>query len=984
MNTVLNTIAREIPHQTSRFVFPSEIAASRWARTIAGMRGIRSVALNRFLSWKRFKEQLIQAELGDREPVHQVLRKFFVEALIRKNAEAAQRSSSDQEALGSGIAATTGLPFRSLIPLDFAEGGNIFAGQITAILPALKRLKTQREAAALIGEDDEDRDFALLEREYAGFLMGHRLFEPDWERLSLEHTNHHYYLFFPETIEDFAAYEEQLRDTPAITLVTNADTESPASFFYYDSFRAELRATVLELRRLHETEGILYEDMALSVPELEDLEPYILRECSLYNIPVHSQLRQPLADQGTGRLFPLIQDCVANNFSFVSLKSLVLNERLPWRYPTLNRKLIEFGITNNCVSAYRENGHIRDVWIEAFRRSPREERLRRYYDDLKAALRAIVDAESFTELRKQYRAFQGWPWSKAAGVLEQDATGTSEGAAVPDSAQGFLCPDACSTQGDAILGRCMEELSALVELEGEYPECIPVSPFTFYVSVLEKQPGPLGREPGVWLFPYRAAAGAPFTCHFVLNASQKATTVLYQPLKFLRQDKRKRLGLTDTDASAAFFRLYRLEAQGAFKAYSRISAAKETVSGWVIPHSFFSGTTVPAPVPPDPFLLERDWWAAGGSAGNADNQVPFPARLFSIQQVGFKQWRTVLEGSRAVSFNLLKGPFPCGDYAQLVNSRITEKQRTAVSEEQQAAVLLKVSATDLNNFFTCPALWFLQKIFNLEEFSLEANLLDDASLGMLYHEILRKVFTRIRTEDQRFEPRRMEDYRFWVRQYTNEAACQYPAFQGPLAAPILVSLSRAIARRLSRLLQTELTYFAGFSVEELETVLESVQGGILLTGKLDRVSVSRDHEPCIIDYKTGTPPTKKDSTDTEAFPLKNFQMPMYVKLYEEKTSVPVDGAFFMSINQHDITAVVGKPERKQGHDREEYQPTLDALETYIRHFEQAVGRLNFSPEVIPFTDCLTCVYKNICRTTFSLNAGSSGDAAPGTEDAYAL
>ncbi|MDR3334710.1 MAG: PD-(D/E)XK nuclease family protein [Treponema sp.] len=970
MNTVLNTIAREIPHQTSRFVFPSEIAASRWARTIAGMRGIRSVALNRFLSWKRFKEQLIQAELGDREPVPLVLRKFFVEALIRKNAEAAQRSSSDREAPGTA----TGLPFRSLIPLEFAEGGSIFAGQITAILPALKRLKTQREA--LIGEDDEDRDFALLEREYAGFLIEHCLFEPGWERLSLEHTNHHYYLFFPEAIEDFADYEAQLRDAPAITLITNAETESPASFFYYDSFRAELRATVLELRRLHETEGILYEDMALSVPELEDLEPYILRECSLYNIPVHSQLRQPLAAQGTGRLFPLIRDCVANNFSFVSLKSLVLNERIPWRYPALNRKLIEFGITNNCVSAYRENGQIRDVWIEAFRRSPQEERLRRYYEDMKAALRAIVDSKSFTELRKQYRAFQGW--SKAAGAQ----TETSEGA--PDSAQGFLCRDACSTQGDAILGRCMEELSALVELEGEYPECIPVSPFTFYVSVLEKQcSGPLGQEPGVWLFPYRAAAGAPFTCHFVLNASQKATTVLYQPLKFLRQDKR--LGLTDTDASAVFFRLYRIGAQEAFKTYSRISAAKETVSGWVIPHSFFSGTTVTAPVPPhDPFLLERDWW--GGSAGNAD---PFPARLFSIQHAGFKQWRTVLEGSRAGSFNLLKDPFPCGDYSQLVNSRITEKQRTAVSEKQQAAVLLKVSATDLNNFFICPALWFFQKIFNLEEFSLEANLLDDASLGMLYHEILCKVFTRIRTEDQRFEPRRLEDYRSWIRQYTNEAACQYPAFQGPLAAPILVSLSRAIARRLSRILQTELKYFAGFSVGELETVLESVQGGILLKGKLDRVSVSRDHEPCIIDYKTGTPPTKKDSTDTEAFPLKNFQMPVYVKLYEEKTGVSVGGAFFMSINQHDITAVVGKPERKQGHDREEYQPTLDALETYIRHFEQAIGRLHFSPEVIPFTDCLTCVYKNICRTTFSLNASSSGDATPGTdvyrtEDAHVL
>jgi hypothetical protein len=158
-------------------------------------------------------------------------------------------------------------------------------------------------------------------------------------------------------------------------------------------------------------------------------------------------------------------------------------------------------------------------------------------------------------------------------------------------------------------------------------------------------------------------------------------------------------------------------------------------------------------------------------------------------------------------------------------------------------------------------------------------------------------------------------------------------------------------------------------VAELETLIESVQGGLLFKGKLDRVSVSPDGEPCIIDYKTGAAPSAKASTERENSPLENFQIPMYIKLYEDKYSAAVGGAFFMSINKHDISAVVGSPGGKRGLSRDAYQPTIEALEAYIRRFAEAVTDMDFSSPEIRYNDCLSCDFRTICRTTYGLNAG---------------
>ncbi|MFP3090398.1 PD-(D/E)XK nuclease family protein [Treponema sp. TIM-1] len=957
MNQVLEIIFREIKNRNSCFVFPSEIAALTWARKINAFTGERSVAVNRFLAWDRFKETAVRAEERDQEPVSQVIRKLFTHQLVGKNAEAAREFNA------ASVPKPGALPFSSLIPREFAEQGNIFAKEIAGILPSLALLKSRQEKAPPVVPDDEDRDFVVLEKEYAGFLNHYGFFEPSWEKPPLQDKTSVYYIFFPEAIEDFSEYADLLQGEPTIHLVRLADPETRPSLYFYDSQRAEIRGAVLELRRLHEDGGIPYDDMALSVVGLQDVEPYLLRELSLYHIPFRRRAGKPLGDYGTGKLFSLINTCVVNNFSFSALKALLLNEHLPWEDPERNDELIEFGIKNNCVSGFFDHGRPVDIWVEAFRRSRREERLRDYYERLKTHLSSLTASRSFRDIRNRYFAFRGRVWEKSPGP-ERIRAAYPE-AAHPESVfPGFLSRDNCTDEGDAVLARCIEELSALIRLEEDYPGMMPPSPFGFYLDTLqEKQYVPLRPDSGVNIFPYRVAAAAPFSAHLVLNVTQNAATVLYEPLTFLRRDKRDKLGIGEVDASPAFFRLYQLEPRGTFTPITRFSASERTFSGWAIPHSYFSGSTGAAPpAGEDPFIQERDWWAGNGYAPDSPSPQ-FPRRLFPLQKAGFDQWRALLDPQGTAGFDILHRPFPPGEtYTGMLQERIG-----AVQKKHDLGDYLKVSATDLNQFFYCPVYWLYGKILAVEGFSPEAKLLDDASLGLLYHEILKNLFARIREEDRVFMVEHIETYRDWIRQYTDEAAHNYPAFQGPLAVPLLVSQSAAIAKRLGRLLEVEARYFAGYAVAELEYSLELAAGNLFFNGRLDRVSLSPEGDPVIIDYKTGDTPTKKESTHTEDSPLADFQMPMYTSLYEEKTNRAVQGAFFVSINQREVAAVIGSPGKKRGHTREAYQETLDAFNDYVKQFSAAVNSLNFSPGKPELQKCLGCDYKAVCRTTFSLN-----------------
>jgi hypothetical protein len=907
--------------ENTRFVFPTQTAAFFWARKALSFFGVKTLAMERFIAWDRFKESCIRTEINGLSPVNSVHRNIFAANLAERNAKHSV--------------------FSVLIPKKYSADGVIFARAIARILPLLRLwhesherfLKNiQAEKAGMYTQsDDEDHDFLTLEEEYRNFLSEHNLFESAWERPPFKETENEYFIFYPELIEDFAEHEQLLKSSN-IHIIKIDENMTVKPLYRFNSSREELRAAILEIRRLYEEEKIPYEDMAISVPELETLEPYIKREAELYDVPLRRRSGKPLSRYGAGSFFALVKNCVDNNFSFQSLKALLLNTHLPWRSPEKNERLIRFGIYNNCVSGYRENGVLKDVWEEAFRAE--KSSLGAYYKDIKYKLRAIVNSKSFDDIRKYYFVFRG-DWD--------DDGGTS-----------LFLKSSCSDESYDIIARCIEELSHLIRMQKMIPDVTISNVMSFYIDALnEKQYVPEREEGGVNVFQYKVAAAAPFAAHFVLNANQKNAAVIYRGLKFLRPDKRKKLCLTeeDYDASAAFFRAY--SASSPSNPHVWYSASMLGFSGWNMPHSFFNDNdSVFTREVLDVYVEEKNWWA--------DSENPFPERLFPVQKKGFSFWKNAL--GEMGSFNLINVPFSVVNDENMLNIL-----RSAIKEQKYEDDRLRISATGLQSFYKCPSFWLFENIFNINEETLEARLLDDKSKGELFHIILFNLFEKIKNEDGVFSTmnNNIEKYNSWAETCVKQAAAEYKAFHGPLCAPLVGAMVKGIHRHISDLLELEEKEFNGYAVSELESEKKIVYANYILKGRLDRVSVSSEGEPCIFDYKTGETPTKSDCKLSADGRLSDFQMPVYIKLYEETRGIPVGKAVFLSIIKHKAVKILDGEKS----DRDSFQPVMEKLDDYLNDYHEKITALDFTKKDTAFEVCVKCVYKRICRSAFSLNSG---------------
>ncbi|MDR0587204.1 MAG: PD-(D/E)XK nuclease family protein [Treponema sp.] len=1014
MVPVFDVIAKYIKDNDVYFVFPSETTAALWARNACSSGGepgrpdsgqagsgqaggVRSVAAGRFMAWDRFKENAIRAESRDKKPVSALLRKIFARGLVRDNAAA---------------------PFlKVIIPPDYADNGEAFVRFITSALPALA---SWEKSLGNFRPDGEDRDLFMIKARYTSFLERFNLFEPSWEKPPFDGGGKRYIVFFPETLEDFPEYRETV-SRAGVTLVhpddtgekfgidpRNGITETIPELRFFATAREEIREAVITIRGLHEKNGIPYSGMALSLPDFKRVAPYLVRELSLCDVPYVLRAGKCLSDYGTGRLFSLIRECAASAFSFDSVKALVLNAFIPWKDPELNRELINFGIRNHCVSPFSEkNRGTVDVWEEAFKNSE-EVKLKNHYGLFKRHVSALAESKTFTQIRERYFGFRG-----------------------------LLDPEKCSAENNAVLARCVEELSVLMELEEEYPGVLPAprtaagtgagpgrsddDPYGFYVSHLkEKNYVPVRENGGINIYEYPVAAGAPFACSFVLNAGQTSATVQYQPLRFLRQDKRIRLGLEDRDVSEAVVALFRagqipvpyapdgqMSEKGAGQEFAGqgpgragglsflwFSASEKSFSGWDKPHSCFirgAGSSrdtdgiifrPSSPFAEDRFLAEKSWWldffqvpAGLETARGPDGS--FPKRLFPIQKNGFENWSDILLESGG-GFNYLEEK-AAGEAAEMLRKRIRERKTGRFRDSEQSWAAdenigespeFSVSATDLTEFFSCPVFWLWRRIFDLEEYPIDAAMLDDVSLGNIHHKILQRLFEKIKEEDKSFEAARLDQYCLWAGELSRSIFRGDRDFKGLLAYPLLEPLAGAMTRRICLLLRTEARYFSGFTVDALEEKFSFVKGSIRFTGMIDRVSLYPDAQSpggaLIVDYKTGKSPSQKDCVLSGGV-LKNFQMPMYILLYEEKTGRKAGGAYFFSINKNEIKEIVGTLPRKRGVSREKYQATLDSLDEYAARFRAALVELDFSPDTIPFRECLSCPFKTACRTTYTLN-----------------
>ena len=944
MNLIEQTIKTYGRNLQNVFVFPSRIASRLWFQKSLNITGLGTVPSENYMSWDGFKESCLVSKAASLSPVSNTVRRIFAQYISRLNSEKAK----DGKPL-----------FKFLIPQDYAETGAVFSEWIAGILPQLDHFeKRYADKSSDFLEDDEMKDYLVLKNEYADFLKKNSLFEPSWVSSEFYSYQKKYIIIYPELMEDFGEHAELLKQQEEVGYIPCPKFSQKENLIdVYKNSRSELKNTVLQIEKLL-SEGVRADEIAVSVPDIENYAAYIKREFYLRGIPAEFRSGFKLGLEQAGKLFSLIYDCVQNNFAFEFMKPIVLNKHIPWKDREGAEALIDYGVKNNCAVSWKENKEdtvYKNIWIESFKINyerdeievEQKKKARDWFYSFYYAVNRICESKTFADLQKNYFLFR----------------------------KELIDENLFSEKDNAILGRCISCLQELLYLEDKFEAYMPSDRFKFFISELDKAIYvPQNTGLAVSIFPYRVAAATPFSYHFVLNCSQDHTNIIYNKLSFLRKDKREALGVFETDASPYFFEAY-TESPSAVFSFS--------------PHNFNSYLIIN-----NLFEISEDKEIKNAERVNKEIEelksydsflFDYPEKKENYSEETFAIYK--IQKNAISTFSTLKRK---KDFSYLQNSydRISEELNSYMEENLFKEDALKLSQTDLKIFTECPILWFLEKVLSVFSENYDAGIFDARNIGNLSHNVLEVLYKEIGSTDKYFNSKNLDNYIERASLIFDDLAEKSIDFRGALAKPFIQSLKKRVMEAVNFVLESDASLLDGYAPKWVEEWIEIENDGILYRGKIDRASFPQDERSgVIIDYKTNNMPAyfsygKKNSSAKE-IELTDFQIPMYIFLAESKLKKDstkekknfetIEHAWFLSFVQQKINRVVNDneaiPVTRNGSERsrEDFQSSIDAFINEAERFAEQVKAQNFTkPSSVSFETCSTCGFKHICRTAYSV------------------
>lgn len=939
-----------LPDPNVIFVFSTDVVMNSWVDWCVCHEeesGVSAVPLERFISWDKFKGAYASVEQADKNVIPSLLRKIFVSNLIRRNAKEKF--------------------FKKIINPEFADSADSFTDWIAKILPSLKLWhdlmeRSGAEGAGTSAPDEEDSDFEILYTEYKKFLDENNFFEPAWSVPDFSATQNKVLIIYPETLEDFADYIEVFKECPAITLVTMPQEEPPhpACIKYSDS-RKELRMTLLAIRKLVADRKAKWTDITLNVPDLETYRPYLERELKNYCIPFVIRAGFPLTSNCAGIIFNEILDCYNSDFSYDSVRALLLDNYIPWKkeFNEVKESLIREGQRMRCICSYNEKGGQKiDVWKEALSKINHDEREYTFYSQLKKDITAICQSNTFAAIHVAWMAFK----------------------------TRYLESSEFSETADKIISRCITELNNLIGIEKDY--CQPLglavdSPYSFFLNELSKKTyTPQNSATGISVFPYKLSAAAAYKFQFVIDASQNNIELPFKRLSFLNAGKRTLLKLTDEDkrfnASKAFIRLY---AKSGDATMPMFSCAEDTFAGFAIAHTYLS-TTEKNPYEEEleksDFIHSEKSWFLSLSKDHFE-KAGSPS-LSQAQQKQFHRW---------YSFNSSRysAPVPY-KVPQALKKKIDWYlgENRNIHNPLSDKNTITISQSDMKAFFPCPRRWLFDKVLKLEPDSLSTSLIGRYDMGNIHHKVMELYGKSLMNKNQPLpavsddllenQDELTETIKDFAYQAIHDPEGEYS--KSPLTLKMLESQIPAITDNILNFLRSFCKTFAGYNVRGVEKWYNSCNADRRwnYNGKIDCILTAGSNHPedtgwTIIDYKNSASamPAAKDTVISDDESLGDFQMPMYITLIRENEKIKdISQAAFYAINaaeDKNHRTVVGKGRYAKTMD--EYENTIQVFEDYAQNFAQCVENSEYPlTQVDVFEDCSGCNYKSICRYNYTI------------------
>ena len=916
MNVIQKTLVSNLKDFNAFFVFPTQTAADLWAEYVITNTETTAVAMERFIAWDKFKGTSIRGQQQDKKSIPSALKSIFVSNLISENAEKPF--------------------FKNLIVPAYAKDAAGFAQWITGLLAPLGVWKKHFEAAGL-APDEEDADLMLLYEKYSEFLNKYGLFEPAWENPPFKEDGNKYFIFFPEILSDYCEYEEILANSPdniRIVHVPEEDLDDGGDVQVFENSRKELKNVSLYLRALHEEKNIPWENIALSVPDMENYAPYIERDLRIYQIPYVIRSAKNLSSCGAGTLFSQIVNCVEQKFSFSSIKELLLNNELPWQKSLPIFPLINFGKENNCVCSFRYKGEDYDIWEKSFSNPVREpdELSLKFYKALKKDMTALAEAKTFSELRENYFIFRTH----------------------------FMDMENCSVKSDLLLSRCLSELGELIKIEEHYKVSVP-SPLSFFITHLSGIDYLEQTElSGVQVLPYKLASCAPFDAQLVLDSSQSALSVVYKQFSFLRDDKRLKLlkDKSEINVSDLFVKLYRLNS---VKHPVLFTCAEKTFTGYAQPSSYLEEKKASESAE---FvkLQENDFYEKEKNFFLKEEGA-FPEKISFTEKVGLSEW--------------LK--------SQKIKQPDVKEARTIVEEKLRHSYYftedgkVKISASSLNSFFDCPRLWALERSGKLKSQSSSVELVDHLILGNLYHKVFELFLKELK---QKNLPLMVENDLLSASYREVLTSCVKNALETErnsfLAREMLKTTQDSVMDEAFAAVTEFSKIFQGCSVYASEEgyQFEDVENNCVFDGRVDCILMEPSStEYILVDFKSFKNAVPSNLyVDEENGIIPNFQMPVYIHLLKSK-GIEIENCCFFDISKQTVKYVFGEElgsilgKKKGLLSAADFSPVMEVFEEAVRDFVKCLQASDFSVSNSnqDFETCNKCNKKAVCRRTFNVS-----------------
>ena len=695
---------------------------------------------------------------------------------------------------------------------------------------------------------------------------------------------------------------------------------------YFSSSVQEIREAALFLREKH-TDGTAWTDMTVSVSDMENYAPGIERVFSLYEIPHTIRRSQALSAHLAGNFFEQIQNCKSENFSFDSIRRLLLNDAIPWKNRRIIDALISFGRRNNCLCSYTKmDGGKKtdvDVWIEAFENPVRlkqkskedavsdEKYLRDFYENLKKSITRIVLSKNFKAILSNYKAF------KSRFI---------------DSATFDEMP-----KSDKIISRCISELYSLIELQDEYkinendgvsvPNC-----YSFFVRHLSSvQYLEQLRENAVQVYPYRTSAAAPYKIHVVLGSTQDSLSVgtMFKQLSFLSDEKRSLIleitpdekstiqKLSEIDPSEHFIHLYQINSENG----ALFLSSHHSPTGYGFPHGALKTLSAGKEGAPllhyDPItaeeslLLEKEITERDGFIfARPDEKNAFPKKMLRAQKNAFKAWKSTHSAPIAAEKGL---------------GALQIRQAIDLSYKDLRTGKYKISATSASDFFKCPRRWLFKRVLKLKPLESEAEIIDNFLMGTINHAVLQEYCSTLKSRNlpltaldeftlsseyrkileesiSRAFSRFIRDEKDEKNEWDKTLSFMTKTVLEAQKSPVFDALEKSIAS-----LSSSKKIKGSFVLETEKKCAEYAPEGedYLLFGTIDCV-LKNGEDTIILDYKSGSVPKYTILNDNKIGEEPDFQIPYYTELYERETGENVCAAYFYSIRERKLSEVFDK------------------------------------------------------------------------------